>query len=92
MSKILFAPFSVISGFLAGKLATATFERVWRLVDDHESPEPSQRAARWSKLLAALALEGAIFRTVRGAADRGARQIFRRLTGAWPGDETPARS
>ena len=42
MSKILFVPFNVISGFIAGKIATTVFERIWRLVDDQESPEPDQ--------------------------------------------------
>ena len=89
MSKILFVPFSVISGFLAGRIATAVFERVWSLVEDQESPEPNQRAVKWPKLIAALALEGAIFRTVRGAFDRGARELFVRTTGSWPGKEGP---
>lgn len=89
MSKILFMPFGVIGGFLAGKVATTAFERLWRLVDDRESPEPDQRAVRWSKLIAALALEGAIFRAVSGIFDRAARELFRRLTGAWPGEERP---
>jgi hypothetical protein len=87
MSKILFLPFSVVGGFLAGKVATMLFERVWRLVDDQESPEPDQRAVRWPKLIAALALEGAIFRAVRGGFDRGSRELFSRLTGTWPGKE-----
>ncbi len=89
MSKILFVPFSVISGFIAGKIATTVFERIWRLVDDQESPEPDQRAAKWPKLIAALALEGAIFRAVRGAFDRGSREVFTRMTGSWPGDDAP---
>lgn len=89
MSKILFVPVSVISGFLAGKLATTLFERMWRLLDKRESPEPDQRGVRWTKLIAALALEGAIFRAVRGAFDRGARELFTRVTGTWPGEEAP---
>ena len=89
MSKILFMPFSVLGGFLAGKIATSAFERIWGLVDDRESPEPDQRGVKWPKLIAALALEGAIFRAVRGAFDRGARELFHRLTGSWPGGEAP---
>ena len=87
--KLLFVPFSVISGFLAGKIATAAFERLWSLIDKQESPEPDQRAVKWPKLIAALALEGAIFRTVRGAFDRGSRELFSRATGTWPGEERP---
>jgi hypothetical protein len=89
LSKLLFAPLSVVGGFLAGKVATTVFERIWGLIDDQQSPEPDQRAVRWPKLIAALALEGAIFRTVRGAFDRGARELFGRLTGTWPGEEAP---
>jgi hypothetical protein len=87
MTKILFLPFSVIGGFLAGKVAEKIFERVWALVDDQESPEPDQRWVQWPKLIVALAVEGAIFRAVRGGFDRGSRELFRRMTGAWPGAE-----
>jgi hypothetical protein len=89
MTKVLFLPFSVLGGFVAGKVATALFERIWRLVDDRQSPEPDQRLVRWPKLILALALEGAIFRTVRGAADRASRELFTRLTGSWPGEQAP---
>jgi uncharacterized protein DUF4235 len=89
MTKILFMPFSVLGGFLAGKIATTAFERLWSIVDNRESPEPDQRGVKWPKLIAALALEGAIFRAVRGAVDRGSRELFRRLTGSWPGEEAP---
>jgi hypothetical protein len=89
MAKILFVPFSVVSGFLAGKVATMVFERLWRVVDKQDSPEPDQRGVRWPKLIAALALEGAVFRAVRGGFDRGSRELFHRATGTWPGDEAP---
>ena len=91
MTKVLFLPFSVIGGFLAGKTATFAFERLWGLLDKQESPEPDQRVARWPKLLAALALEGAVFRVVRGSFDRASRELFRRLTGTWPGEEAPSK-
>ena len=41
-------------------------------------------------LIAALLVEGAIFRAVRGVVDRGARIGFARTTGTWPGDPRPA--
>ena len=92
MAKILFVPFSVIGGFLAGKVSQTIFERLWSVVDDQESPEPDQRWVHWPKLILALAIEGAIFRAVRGGFDRGSRELFTRLTGAWPGDEEPERA
>ena len=39
------------------------------------------------KLLLANALEGAVFRATRAAADHGSRRAFASLTGSWPGDE-----
>jgi hypothetical protein len=89
MSKILFLPLSILGGLLAGKIAKSVFDRIWSLVDDQESPAPNQRRVPWPKLIVALVLEGAIFRAVRGAFDRGARELFRRLTGSWPGEEAP---
>lgn len=44
----------------------------------------------YPKLLAALALEGAVFRPVKGMVDRGARLGFTSMTGAWPGEEKPS--
>ena len=87
MTKILFIPFSVIGGFAAGKIATLTLDRLWRLIDKQQSPEPDQRAVGWLKLILGLALEGAVFRVVRGSVDRGFRELFARLTGSWPGEE-----
>ena len=37
-------------------------------------------------------LEGAIVRAVRGAFDHGARELFRYLTGMWPGEKKPEPS
>jgi hypothetical protein len=41
------------------------------------------------KLLAALVVQGAIFRLVRGLVDHGSRHGWRKLTGSWPGEERP---
>ena len=89
MSKLLFTPFSVIGGILAGIIGKKAFDALWSAIDDQEAPEPEHRNVSLPKLIAALVLEGAIFRAVRGLFDHGARQAFRRLTGSWPGDEQP---
>ena len=87
MSKLLFAPFSVLGGILAGLIGKKTFEGVWHLVDDEDAPDPKRRDIRWGKLIPALLLEGAIFRVVRGLVDHGSRTAFSRLAGTWPGEE-----
>ncbi len=89
MTKLLFLPFSIGTGFLAGLVSKKTFERLWGLVDDRQAPQPKDRKVQLSKLALALAIEGALFRVVRGVVDHGSRAAFARLTGAWPGDEEP---
>jgi hypothetical protein len=89
MSKLLFIPFSVIGGILAGIVGKKTFQALWSAFDDHEAPDPEHRDITLKKLIPALVLEGAIFRAVRGLFDHGARQAFSKLTGSWPGDERP---
>jgi Protein of unknown function (DUF4235) len=89
VSKILFIPFSVIGGILAGIVGKKTFEALWGAFDDEEAPDPKHREISFKKLVPALLLEGAIFRAVRGLFDHGTRQAFSRLTGSWPGEERP---
>lgn len=89
MGKLLFIPFSVAGGLVAGFLSKKLFDFAWGLVDEEEPPEPEHRDVSWAKLAVALALQGAIFRMVRGLADRGSRLSFYRLTGSWPGEEEP---
>jgi hypothetical protein len=85
--RFLFAPLGIAAGLAAGFAAQKGFERIWAAFDDEEAPEPEDRDVSYPKLLAALAVEGAIFRLVKGMTDRGARLGFASLTGAWPGEE-----
>jgi hypothetical protein len=87
--KIVFTPISIVLGLLAGMVGTKIFEKVWSLVDEEEPPSPEHREFSWPKLIAALLVEGAIFRLVKGLTDHGARQTFARATGSWPGEERP---
>jgi hypothetical protein len=87
--KLLFRPVSIIAGLLAGLVGQKIFERLWGLIDDEEPPSPEHRELSWPKLVAALLIEGAIFRLVKGLTDHGARRAFAKGTGAWPGEERP---
>ncbi len=89
MSRFIFAPFSIIGGLIAGFFAKKIFDFVWGLVDDEEPPAPKDRETNWPKLLGALLVQGAIFKLVRGLADRGQRKGFYKLTGSWPGEKQP---
>jgi Protein of unknown function (DUF4235) len=87
--KFAFIPVSIAGGLLAGLIGKKVFEQLWGLVDEEEPPEPEHREVSMLKLALALILEGAIFRLIRGLFDHGARLGFARLTGSWPGEESP---
>ena len=87
--KLLFIPFSVAGGLLAGFLGKKLFEQLWGVVDNVEPPQPDHREASFAKILAASAIEGAVFRSTRAAVDHQMRRAFAGLTGTWPGEEAP---
>jgi hypothetical protein len=87
--SLIFKPIAIATGFLAGFIGEKLFERVWRLIDQKDAPDPRYRELPLGKLIAALVLKGAIFGVLRGLADHGARHGFARLTGEWPGAERP---
>ena len=87
--KVLFLPVSVLGGVVAGIVSKELFQLIWRLIDDQEPPDAKHRVDDHRKLVAALVLEGAIFRLVRGGVDHASRHGFARLTGSWPGEDEP---
>jgi uncharacterized protein DUF4235 len=87
--KFLFLPISLTAGLIAGLIGKKIFDQIWGLIDDEEPPQPKHREFQWPKLIAALVIEGAIFRIIKGLTDHGARRTFARLTGSWPGEEAP---
>lgn len=89
--KVIFTPISIVIGLVAGMVGKKLFEQIWGLVDEEEPPRPEHREFSWPKLIAALVIEGAIFRLVKGLVDHGTRTTFARATGAWPGEERPER-
>lgn len=87
--KLLFIPVSIVGGLVAGMVGRKVFEQAWGMIDQDEPPSPKHREISVPKMVAALALEGAIFRAVRGLADHASRRSFARVTGSWPGEEAP---
>jgi uncharacterized protein DUF4235 len=86
---LAFRPIGILLGLAAGVGARKLFEFLWGLIDDQEAPNPEHREIDWLRFIAALLVEGAIFRLVRGLADHGARHGVHKLTGSWPGEERP---
>jgi hypothetical protein len=87
--KIAFLPISILGGIVAGILGRKAFDAIWGRVDDQEPPQPDHREVSLGKLAIALLIEGAIFRLAKGLFDHAARRGFARITGEWPGEESP---
>lgn len=87
--KIVFLPFSIIGGLLAGQLSKKIFDFIWGRIDDEDAPRPKHRRIALPKLALALVVEGALFRLVKGLVDHATRRGFSKATGSWPGEEEP---
>jgi len=85
LNKLAYRPVGLVLGLAAGALAGAIFRQVWKLAaGDDEAPNAIDEERGWGEVLAAAALQGAIFSVVRAAVDRGGATGVRRLTGRWP--------
>ena len=88
MTKLIFRPFSLVTGLLAGMLGKRLLRQLWRILDNGRAPQADERSIPIAKLALALILEGALFRLVKGLADHGSRRAFAHMTGAWPGEQS----
>ncbi|MGW4463532.1 DUF4235 domain-containing protein [Micromonospora sp. NBC_01796] len=85
IGRAAYKPVGLLLGMGAGVLAGALFRQVWKVTaGDGEAPDAIDEDRGWVEILAAAALQGAIFAVVRAAVDRGGAIGVRRLTGSWP--------
>ena len=87
--KLIYKPFGIIAGLLAALVGKRLFNFVWTKIDDEDPPKATTEEADWTKVLAAAALQGLVFQTVRAAVNRGGAEGFQYLTGVWPGEKKP---
>jgi len=86
VNKLMYKPFSLAFGVAGGLLAGALFKQVWKMVsDEDDAPQATSEEYGWGEVLAAAALQGAIFAVVKAAIDRGGATGVKKLTGSWPG-------
>ena len=86
MAKLLYKPFGVLLGVVGGLLAGALFKRLWEAAaNDSESPKATDRDRDWAEVIAAAAIQGAVFGGVKALVDRAGATGYERLTGTWPG-------
>jgi hypothetical protein len=85
VSKVAYKPVGILLGVGAGIVAGAIFKQVWRVASgDDDAPNATDEERGWGEILAAAALQGAIFAVVKAAVDRGGAAGVRRMTGRWP--------
>lgn len=87
--RLVYKPFGLVAGIAGGLVARRLFNAAWGAIDDEEPPEPTTELARWPKVIAAAAMQGAIFTVTRAVIDRGGARAFEHLFGVWPGEREP---
>jgi hypothetical protein len=88
-ARILYRPVGITSSIVAGVVAGQVFKQVWKRVSAGEgadAPKALESEYSMKEVLAAAALQGAVFAVVKAAVDRGGARAFQRATGEWPGD------
>jgi Protein of unknown function (DUF4235) len=90
--KLIYKPFGILMGILAGVLSKKLFEAVWGVFDEKEPPKPTTLETTWPRVIGAAVVEGVTFKVTRAAVDRAGAAGFARLTGVWPGEKEPEES
>lgn len=87
MIKALYKPLALAASIVGGVLAGLVFKKAWQVIAGEDTaPSATERDRRWSEVLGAAALQGAVFGLVKAAVDRAGAKGFARATGTWPGD------
>jgi hypothetical protein len=85
----LYKPIGIVAGILAGLLSSRIFKFIWGRIDEEDPPKANTEVAPMSKVLAAAALQGMVFKLVRSVVDRKMAEGTRYVTGVWPGERAP---
>jgi hypothetical protein len=86
---LIYKPFGIILGIVAGLLGKRIFNFAWTKIDDEDPPKGTTEQAPWVKIVGAAALQGVIFKVTRVVVDRFGARGFAYLTGIWPGEKRP---
>ena len=87
--KLLYKPFGIVLGIIAGLLSRRLFTVLWGKIDpDHEEPpEAKTKDTTAAKAIGAAALQAAVSAGVRAGVDRAGARAFEHTTGVWPGEK-----
>ena len=88
-AAVLYRPVGIASSLIAGMIAGKIFDQVWKKATPgpaEDPPGPLETEYPLKEILAAAAIQGAIFFVVRTVVNRQGAKLFERWTGEWPGD------
>ena len=85
IGRIAYKPVGALLGVAAGVIAGVLFKQAWRIVaGEGDAPDATDEERAWGEILAAAALQGAIFAIVKAAVDRAGATGVRKVVGSWP--------
>ena len=85
LQKFAYKPVGMLLGIAAGAVAGFVFKEAWKLASgDDDAPSATDEDRGLGEILAAAALQGAIFAVVKALVDRGGAAGVRKITGEWP--------
>jgi hypothetical protein len=91
--RLFYKPFGLLVSVLGGNVAGALFKRIWKVAAHEEAaPKAKDHDRTWREVIAAAALQGAVFGGVKALIDRAGATGFARLTGVWPGETETKRA
>jgi hypothetical protein len=89
--KLLYKPFGIVLGIVAGLIGRRLFTVVWGWVspEDEEPPEAKTKDTTAARAIGVAVVQGMIYSGVRAGVDRAGARAFEHLTGTWPGEKEP---
>lgn len=82
--KLLYKPFGIIAGLIAGRLGRSVFRSLWTRIDDEPPPKPGTGEGSLGKVVGAQALQAGVMAAVAAAVNRMFARSFHHLAGSWP--------
>ena len=82
--RLLYKPFGIIAGLIAGRLGQKAFRSIWAKVDEAPPPRPGTGQGSVAKVVGSRALEAGVMAASAAAVDRVFATAFHYVIGIWP--------
>jgi uncharacterized protein DUF4235 len=82
--RLLYKPFGIIGGIIAGRLGQKAFKSIWAKIDEEPLPKPSTGQGSIGKVVGGRALEAGVMAASAAAVDRAFARGFHYFIGIWP--------